>query len=197
MLKRILAAAVILAGAAAATSVPAVPPSANDGLETVATIQDIMQSIIDPSADALWASVSSTTSASGTEDRQPRTEDDWKTVRRYAVSLAEAPNLLLTPGRRVAQTGGKLEDAHVAGILRPEEIARKIAADRPGFAERARALRLAAKEALAAVEARDVARLFEAGGKLDQACEACHVKYWYPNDTRPRPPADATLAPRK
>ncbi|HMK89698.1 MAG TPA: hypothetical protein VK446_08710 [Methylocystis sp.] len=190
-------AAILLAGAVVATSALTAPRSADEGQEAVATIQDIMQSVVDPSADALWATVSSTTTASGTEDRQPRTEDDWKAVRRYAVSLVEAPNLLLTPGRRVAATGGKLEDAQVRGILRPDEIARKIGADRPAFVERARALRLAAKEALAAIDARDVARLFEAGGKLDQACEACHVKYWYPNDTRPPPPANPNLAPRK
>jgi len=178
-----IVAAALAAGAAAATMAPAAPRGADDGIEAVATIQDLMQNVVDPSADSLWAAVSSTVTASGTENRQPKTDDDWKTVRRYAVALAEAPNLLLTPGRRVSQAGGKLEDAQVKGILAPEEIARKIAADRPAFVQRAQALRLAAKEALAAIDARDAARLFEAGGKLDQACESCHVKYWYPNDT--------------
>jgi hypothetical protein len=198
MWKRMTAAtAVLLAAAAVATSKPAAPPRADDGLEAVVTIKDIMENLVDPSADALWASVSSTTTASGMEDRQPRTEEDWKAVRAYAITLAEAPNLLLTPGRRVAEAGGKLEDAQVKGILGPQEIARKIAADRPAFVERTRALRLAAKEALAAIDARDVARLFEAGTVLDEACESCHVRYWYPNDTRPPPPANPNLAPRK
>ncbi len=197
MWKSMAAAVALLAGAAAATSKPAAPPSADDGLEAVATIQDIMENVVDPSADALWASVSSTTTASGTENRQPRTEEEWKAVRRYAISLAEAPNLLLTPGRRVAEAGGKLEDAHVKGILGPEDIAREIAADRPAFVERARALRVAAKKALAAIDARNVAGLFEAGTALDDACESCHVKYWYPNDTRPPPPANPNLAPLK
>jgi hypothetical protein len=187
----------LLAAAAAATSKPAAPPRAGDGLEAVVTIQDIMENLVDSSADGLWASVSSTTTASGTEDQQPRTEEDWKAVRGYAISLAEVPNLLLTPGRRVAEVGGKLEDAHVKGILGPQEIARKIAADRPAFIERARALRLAAKKALAAIYARNVAQLFEAGTALDDACESCHVKYWYPNDTRPPPPPNPNLAPRK
>jgi len=191
------AAVVLLAGAAMGASKPGVPRRAEAGPEVVASIQDIMQTLVDPSADALWASVASTTTSSGTETRQPRTEEDWKAVRRYAIALAEAPNLLVAPGRRVASTGGKLEDAQVKGILPPEEIGQRIAADRPAFAERARALQLAAKEALAAADARDVARLFEAGGALDKACESCHVKYWYPNDTRPPPPANPDLAPLK
>jgi len=191
-----VATVVLLTGAAVAASKPAAPQAAS-GPEIVATVQDIMQNLVDPSADALWASVASTTTASGTQNRQPKTEEEWKAVRRYALTLVEAPNLLVAPGRRVASTGGKLEDAQVKGILRPEEIGQKIAADRPAFAERARALQLAAKEALAAADARDAPRLFEAGGALDKACESCHVKYWYPNDTRPPPPANPNLAPRK
>lgn len=177
MWKEIAAATVaLLAVAAAAASKPAAQRHADDGPEAVATIQEIMQNLVDPSADALWAAVSSTTTTSGTENRQPRTEEDWKAIRRYALTLVEAPNLLVAPGRRVASTSGKLEDAQVKGILRPEEIGKKIAADRQAFAERARALQLAAKEALAATDARDAARLFEAGGTLDKACESCHVK---------------------
>lgn len=154
----------LLVGAGAATSKPAAPHRADDGLESIATIEDIMQNVVDASADALWASVASTTTASGTEDRQPQTEDDWKIVRRYAILLAEAPNLLLLPGRHVASVGGKLEGSNVKGILRPEEIEKIIVADRHVFIERAQALRFGAKEALAAIDARDVRRLFEAGG---------------------------------
>ncbi|WP_018268469.1 cytochrome c [Methylosinus sp. LW4] len=187
----------LIIGIATSASEPAAYQSAEDGQEAIASIQDIMREIVDPSADALWAAVSSTVTASGTENRQPRTEDEWKAVRRNAVALTEAPNLLLTPGRRVAPLGGSLEDAQVVGILTPEEIAKKITSDRFAFTERVRALRDAAKDALSAIDARDAARLFEAGAKLDQACEACHVRYWYPNDTRPPPPANAKLAPRK
>jgi cytochrome c556 len=189
--------AVLLAGAVAAAGKPAVQQGSGEGLEAVATIQQIMQNLIDPSADALWASVSSTTTASGTQNNQPRTEEDWKAVQRYAVTLVEAPNLLVTPGRRVASSAGKLEDAQVKGILRPEEIDQRIAGDRRAFVERARALQLAAREALAAADTRDVARLFAAGGALDTACESCHVKYWYPDDTRPPPPANPNLSPLK
>jgi hypothetical protein len=42
----------------------------------------------------------------------------------------------------------------VKGILGPEDIAREIAADRTAFVERAQALRVAAKKALAAIDAR-------------------------------------------
>ena len=35
--------------------------------------------------------------------------------------------------------------------------------------------------ALKAIEAKDAQGLWDAGGKIDMACENCHLKYWYPN----------------
>ena len=42
---------------------------------------------------------------------------------------------------------------------------------------------------LAAIDARDAAALTKAGGHLDEACEQCHLKYWYPNGGAPGVPA--------
>lgn len=35
---------------------------------------------------------------------------------------------------------------------------------------------------LAAIDAKDADRLFQLGGEIDAACEACHVVFWYPPD---------------
>jgi len=173
-MKRLILAAALVAGVTSAAD-----------LRPVVGIRDIMKYEVDPSADALWDSVSSTATAAGLVDKQPRSQAEWQEVRRYAVTLAEAANLLVIRGRRVA-LDGPIEDADIAGILPPAEIEKKIALDRPIFVRRAQALQEAAKEALAAIDAQDSARLFEAGGKLDEACEQCHVRYWYPNDRSPK-----------
>jgi hypothetical protein len=39
---------------------------------------------------------------------------------------------------------------------------------------------------LDAIDAKDSARLFEVGGEIDEACEACHLVYWYPPDATAR-----------
>src|SRR5687767_13080996 len=70
-----------------------------------ATIKDIMVSVIDPEADVLWNSVATIVTASGTEEREPRTDEDWATLRRSAIQLVEATNLLRVPGRHVARPG--------------------------------------------------------------------------------------------
>jgi cytochrome c556 len=32
----------------------------------------------------------------------------------------------------------------------------------------------------AAARVKDAAKLFEVSGALDQVCETCHMKFWYP-----------------
>lgn len=176
---------VCLLGALALAACGRREPAAAPPFRPTASIQEIMQAIVDPSADALWESVSSTVTSAGTQDQQPRTPEQWHAVRLLALRLAEAANLLLIEGREVARQGRQLEDAHVPGTLGPDAIQKKIAAQPQLFAARALALHEAALQTLAAIDTQDIARFSEAGGKLDQACEACHKQYWYPNDKRP------------
>jgi hypothetical protein len=151
-----------------------------------ATIQELMTTRIDPSADALWASVSTVITAAGIQEKQPDTEAEWQTVRRYAVTLVQGANLLALPTRRVAAPGGTTEDSAIPGIERRENIQKAIDADRASFVRAAVRLRDAGIVALRAIDQHNPQRLIEAGGDLDAACEACHLKYWYPHSPRPK-----------
>ena len=42
------------------------------------------------------------------------------------------------------------------------------------------ALRNVGLEILEIVKKKNVDEMWEAGDNLDQACEACHIRYWYP-----------------
>jgi len=89
---------------------------------TTATIKDIMDSMVDPNADYLWESVATIVTAAGTEERAPRTNEDWIALRRHAIPLVEATNLLQMPGRHVAKPGEKSENPGIE--LGPEEMAK-------------------------------------------------------------------------
>ncbi|MBA4285307.1 MAG: hypothetical protein C0434_07215 [Xanthomonadaceae bacterium] len=173
---------------------PAASVAALDhGARPVASIQELMQLIVDPSADAIWESVSSDTSAEGTVDRQPRSDADWQVIRHHALLLAEGANLLQLESRPVAHHGRTLEDAHVDGVLSPDQVQQKVAADPRAFHAHAQTLQAAAEQTLAAVDRRSIDGLLEAGYRLDRACEGCHLVYWYPGDKRP--PAAVSSAP--
>jgi hypothetical protein len=144
-----------------------------------------MDGIIDPAADVLWDSVAYIATPKGIEDRQPRTDDEWKTVRNSAITLIEAANLLSMPGRSVAAARAPTVAPPALGELSHAEIQQRIDTSHDAFRQFARNLQDAALKALAAITAKDAQGLMDAGGTIDEACEACHVTYWYPNQNRP------------
>src|SRR3954451_23304909 len=125
-----------------------------------ATVQDLMDGIIDPSADVLWDSVAYIATTKGIEDRQPRTDDEWKKVRYGAITLIEGANLLSMPGRRVA--GDPADGTPPArgasvgtGELTHTEIQQRIDSSHAAFVQFARNLQDAGLKALAAIKAKD------------------------------------------
>ena len=158
------------------------PAPAASQLSQPATIRQIMDSMVDPSADFLFESVREIADENGIREIAPQTDEDWAMVRRHALVLLEAPNLVTMDGRRVAGFGEKAEYPEVE--LQPEEIQKLIDADRPGFIRRAKRLQDSAAEALKAIDSKDKDSLFKALVNIDHACENCHLHYWYPNDKR-------------
>ena len=153
-------------------------PAADSPLRPTSTIQDIMDSVVDPSADAVWESVATTVSAAGIDERRPRTDEEWANVRHHTIALLEATNLLLMEGRHVAKPGEKAENQDVE--LNPEEIEALITKDRASFIKLAHGLYDAALPALKATQDKNADALLDAGEGIDMACENCHLKYWYP-----------------
>ncbi len=145
------------------------------------TIKDLMADIVDPAADTIWNSVATTMTKKGKEEKSPHTDEEWATVRRSAIQLIEASNLLQIPGRHVAKPGQRNEQ----GIeLQPEQIETLINQDGQAWITLAHGLHDSATLALNAADAKDPAKLLESGGQIDNACERCHQKYWYPDPAR-------------
>jgi hypothetical protein len=161
-------------------------------LEATATIQDLMRYEVDPSADAIWDSVGSVTTASGTVERQPHTDAEWAALRRNAVILAEATNLLVVPGRQVSLTSFAPDGP---GVFSSGEIQQRLADHGAEFAAFALALRGTARKILATIDARDPAGLMRLGEQMDSACEACHLANWYPHEVIPTLPTNLAAAP--
>jgi hypothetical protein len=160
-------------------SSPRPEPALLDGpFRLTASIRELMDSEIDPASDFIWASVASISTRAGLEERQPRTHEEWLEVRRRAITLIEATNLLIMDGRRVSH---QFEPASGAGELDTDQAQQKIDANRVAFVALAQRLRDTGLQTLAAIDAKDPVRLFDLGGSIDDACESCHVTFWYPN----------------
>jgi hypothetical protein len=146
--------------------------------QVYSTIKDLMESIIDPSADVLWGAAGTVVDEKGIQEMVPKNQDEWHDVRRAAIRIIEGSNLLMMPGREAASAGTKSE---VPGVeLEPVEITALIKKKRKSFDAFARALQALGAEALRATEAKNVDSLQEIGGRMEDVCESCHQAFWYP-----------------
>lgn len=176
---------------------PQAPAPAASPLKPIAGVQDVMASMIDPAADFLWESVSTTVTRKATVEKQPRTDEEWAEVRRQAIILTEGANLIMMEGRHVVKEGAKLEDHGTPGNLTAEESEKAIVANRDSFMAFAQALRDAGVLMLNAADTRNPQAMVDAGDTLDGVCEGCHLQFWYPGQKIPlfpdqAPEVDAT-----
>ena len=147
------------------------------------TIKDLMESIIDPSADVLWGAVGTVMDEKGIHESFPKTQEEWLDVRRAAVRIIEGGNLLMLPGREAAPAGTKSE---VPGVeLEPAEMTALIKKNRKSFDAFAKALQVLGLEALRASDTKDTALLMDIGGRMEDVCESCHKTFWYPREKHP------------
>lgn len=173
----------LLGGALAACGnqpVPAAAPANN--FRPRASIAEVMESVIVPSADVLWNATAYDISAEGVKDFSPKTDEDWERVEWAGVTLAEGLNALLIPGRRVAPPGTVSESPEHE--LNPEQIEAILEREPEVWVWFVHALDDTVQEIQEAIRKRDLHALNEAGGALDEVCENCHLHFWYPNDSR-------------
>jgi len=186
---RLLACAGVLFGAAlmtAACSKPAPAPSATKPLigeiTPLVSVKELMEHMIDPIADNIFDAVWWDNTAAGVVEHRPTTDEDWEKVKVGAVTIAEGIELLKVP--RPWTPPGDVNDSlgpHPPE-LSPTQIQAKLDKDPVLWTAKIQALRNVSLEVLEIVKKKDANALWQAGGDLDEACEGCHLEYWYPGD---------------
>ena len=161
------------------------PAKAAADRQVFSSIKELMDSIIDPSADALWRAVGTVIDKdAGIQEAVPKTDDDWHDVRRAAVRIIEGGNLLMMPGREAAPAGTKSDTPGVE--LEPAQITALLKKDRRSFNAFARALQVLGVEALKASDAKNADLLLDVGSRMENVCESCHQTFWYPHASTPQ-----------
>lgn len=116
----------------------------------VASVLQIMRGITAPAARAVFDSVATIITPNGTEERAPRTAEEWNAVGDSAAALVESGNLLMLGDRAI---------------------------DKGDWMTMSRALMDASRVALEAAEAKNVEALFGSGETINATCENCHQRY--------------------
>jgi hypothetical protein len=144
LLTLLLIAAVLLAGCRPPL------PAAEAPLPAALDLKQLMEWVIDPTADVIWDSVKWISTEAGTEEIEPRSEEQWAAVRNAAATLMELGATLMVPGRARGDQEWKAW---------------------------ARALIATSDRALKAAEAKDKNAVFAAGGEIYNVCRGCHIQH--------------------
>jgi hypothetical protein len=151
-------------------------------MKPVVSVKELMRDMIDPTADNIFDAVKIETTKRGTVETLPKTDADWDKIRVGAVTLAEGIYLMKVP-RPFAPPGDENNSkGPEASELSPAQIKAKLEADPVLWNAKIEALRNVGLEVLEIVKNRKTDELWQAGDDLDQACENCHIQYWYPGD---------------
>jgi hypothetical protein len=142
------------------------------------SIKEVMELIIDPSANEIWQAVASVTDQEGIHDLFPKTQEEWLNMRRAAVRIMEGGNLLMVPDRDAAPVGTKSKTPGVE--LEPAQIDALIKKNRKSFNGFAQALRNLGLEALRASDDKNAALLLAIADRMQPVCASCHQTFWYP-----------------
>lgn len=175
----VLASALAMSGCSAkpdaTTQTPAAPV-----FTPVLSVKELMENIVDPQSDYVFDAVGSDITSTGIVDITPTTDEDWTKIQRGAYVLAEASNLLKMT-RKMAPDG--VGNGEAGGPeLTPAQIEAKVKENPALWNTHADTLRIEALKVIDIVKARDADKLLAAGSAIDQACEACHLDFWYPGD---------------
>ena len=151
-------------------------------LKPVVSVKELMRDMIDPASDYIFDAVKTEVTKNGIVETEPKTDADWDKIRIGAVTLAEGAYLLKIP-RPFAPAGDENNTTGPdATELTPAQIKAKLEADPVLWNAKIEALRNVGLEVMDIVKRKDVKELWDAGENLDQACESCHLLYWYPGD---------------
>ena len=163
---------------------PASPPRQElwGDLTPVVSVKELMRDFIDPASDYVFDAVGIVDNKAGTIETKPKTDAEWEKIRAGGVMLAEGVSLLKIPrpfaplGDENNSTGPDPEE------LSPAQIKAKLEKDPVLWNAKIQALRNVGLQVLDIVKRKDANELWDAADNLDQACESCHVAYWYPGE---------------
>jgi hypothetical protein len=151
-------------------------------LKPVVSVKELMRDMIDPASDYIFDAVKVEIGRKGTVETVPKTDKDWDRIRIGAVTIAEGVYLLKIPRPFTPQGDENNSKGPSPTELSPAQITAKLEADPVLWNAKIEALRNVGLEVIEIVNKRNVKELWDAGDNLDQACESCHLQYWYPGD---------------
>jgi hypothetical protein len=146
--------------------------------DTSSSVRMLMNNMLETNAQRLWKAVRYVlTEDNVAEDVVPVTDDDWARLRESAITLLEAGNALLLPGRVVDHEPAPAD--YPDWQYTPEEIQTLKDSAPEGWSYYVEQMQFSTRETLETIERRDVLAFMEKSGVINNACQGCHGEFWY------------------
>ena len=151
-------------------------------MKPVVSVKELMRDMIDPASDYVFDAIGGVDNKKGSLETVPKTEADWDKVRIGGVMLAEGA--YLPQGAAPLRAARRREQQHRSrpGRIVTGQIKAKLEHDPVLWNAKIEALRNVGLQVLDIVKRKDAKELWDAADNLDQACEACHLEFWYPGE---------------
>jgi hypothetical protein len=140
-----------------------------------------MKNVVSVQAQVIWDTANKALGDDGNPDASKLTAADWNLligaagkVKQSAQALAGAEHVM------AAAPGQKLQDEGNPGAFDAKAVQRFIDSNPKAFSAFAAAMVTNMDGFVAAVRARDLTKVNDLSGALDEICEQCHKQFWYP-----------------
>jgi Cytochrome C''. len=147
-------------------------------------LHDLMKNVVATQTQVIWDVGNRAQDDQGNPDASKLAADDWSKlidaagkVRQVAQTLAQSEHIL------VAAAGVKIDGEGTADARSAKQVQATMDANPKEFQALSQALVTSMDQVVGAAKAKDAAKVFDVSGALDQVCENCHVKFWYPQQT--------------
>jgi cytochrome c556 len=117
----------------------------------------------------------------GNPDPSKLAEADWAQIASAGTKVKDAAKTMAEARQIVgAAPGQKIQGEGNPGSFSARDVEKAIADNPRAFSAFAQQLAGSMDEITRAARLRNAAKVFDVAGQLDQVCEQCHMRFWYP-----------------
>jgi len=141
-------------------------------------VRTVMKEQVNPATLAIWDIGNNAMNDAGGIDAAKMDAAKWTTLAEQADRLAAAGRAMGAAQQLQAAAPG--DTAVAEGEVPMDAVQRALDADPEGFRQAGTAFAAHVDKLAAAARAQDAVAAGDLVAGMDQVCEACHAKYWYP-----------------
>jgi cytochrome c556 len=142
----------------------------------------LMKDVVAVQTQVIWDVSNGAQDDQDNPDASKMSAADWTKIIDAAGKVRGASQTLAKADHVIAAAPGvKIEGEGNEGSASAKQVQAAIDKNPAEFRTRSQALATSMDQIVAAAKAKDAAKVFEVSGVLDQVCEDCHQKFWYPS----------------